>query len=1145
MYGNKKSEFMSYFVDVLKEKNDNDNEKEVQQKKEENIDNRLNKFVGDIFHQLDDKEKAHALVINGLQMNLIINEFNWHKDFTEYIIGEKGKIKLSSGEVLLLYQVFVTRILYMILMNHFDNLSDYIKANDLKSKFDVLCDEFVKSIPDFKTNEDVLNFLFDKMLDAGKNKNDIDKMKREILDCVKGLLENKNNNDECRILGYEFKIVDRCKNEMAKVSSCFITNDGLETGKTKWEEDLGKGISLRQTEKIKTQNDISYSNLEPIENLLENNNQHIKAICYIKNLSEYDKAKNVENKTPISYKTLSLYLDKNNKDADRNFEAIVECYCAEHNKYLNPIIKVGIRSFKEIFTPNSVLKEYWTGQQIQNGDNKKPKNNFDHLCESLNSNKDDNFYISCRVLGMFKYKDKDENLYTHSFVLEHLNDFCYEKQLVENCKLYDKYEMITHEIKVRPEYENDFKNIKIKPNTIDRKKLIDAVGGEFLGGWWNRKEFKKDILNQRYCQCLKLIPIEQLLKTKIHGMPKEYFCDFNMLNDLDDKCENIDQMVKQIIKEAMIKNNAIKIDKNNELESCKFNKLDKKEKDNYIEKNRIDYNIFEGGNLFNIISEKLIDGIIKIRQSNHKAIEAIFKTFKYKFSKYDLDDDKTSYFTDCCNLVDDDKTSYFTDCCNLVKELCVKYEDEEEFITYKLFGIMLDHVSWFNVLGIKNYAQILFQLDNSSDNKNYKFTTDQQIGFLKLCIDQLNNINYENINRMQCIIGNVFDVMIKQNETVPLDQKVIDHLFLNINDINCLDDLICHVGCEKHSFNLSRNIVERIFDVFINDKNLKDDIKKTCLSNFVYNIVLNDKITFISSNQEQNDDIKDAKEKQKQIILSFIKMYLAKIKGNKKLISNDILNSFFKYFNDSLDTKKEIANLMKKYVLEIKKNDISRILSQTEEDDQAEIKKLFLVKGSLRFGEKKYFPKTDINIVHRDSIKSHEDYFNYYQFYEDEDDEDESYEICKKECKDDFNEYNTYRKLFLDASYSKSSNNINNSSNLSKSEAKAVPPTDSTQKENCSDWSIYFAIFLIIIIVALSLIFKEPVILFVLLVPVIILLYHCFKKRNKNNPKHKGPNFGNYKSNQPESLIDRTQNINLDIKKSGEIILNENTKSEK
>ena len=58
-------------------------------------------------------------------------------------------------------------------MNHADNLEDYIKTNDLKLKFDVLCNEFVKSIPDFKTNADALNFLFGKMFDIYKKPKDL------------------------------------------------------------------------------------------------------------------------------------------------------------------------------------------------------------------------------------------------------------------------------------------------------------------------------------------------------------------------------------------------------------------------------------------------------------------------------------------------------------------------------------------------------------------------------------------------------------------------------------------------------------------------------------------------------------------------------------------------------------------------------------------------------------------------------------------------------------------------------------------------------------------------------------------------------------------------------------------------------------
>lgn len=58
---------------------------------------------------------------------------------------------------------------------------------------------------------------------------------------------------------------------------------------------------------------------------------------------------------------------------------------------------------------------------------------------------------------------------------------------------------------------------------------------------------------------------------------------------------------------------------------------------------------------------------------------------------------------------------------------------------------MLDHLAWFGYYA-GDYAEILFQLDDSSNNKNYKFTTDQQIGFLKLLIDKLNDKNKKDEN---------------------------------------------------------------------------------------------------------------------------------------------------------------------------------------------------------------------------------------------------------------------------------------------------------------------------------------------------------------------------------------------------------------
>ena len=137
-----------------------------------------------------------------------------------------------------------------------------------------------------------------------------------------------------------------------------------------------------------------------------------------------------------------------------------------------------------------------------------------------------------------------------------------------------------------------------------------------------------------------------------------------------------------------------------------------------------------------------------------------------------------------------------------------------------------------------------------------------------------------------------------------MNQKVIDFLFLNINNPKYLGSWLWDITFYKYKFSLSLNVVERMFDLFINDKNLQDATKQNYLFNLISNIILKDNINFISSDQKQNDEIKNAQENHKQIRLNFIKMYLAKIKGNKKLISSGILNHIFKYFDNSLDIKK-------------------------------------------------------------------------------------------------------------------------------------------------------------------------------------------------------------------------------------------------
>ena len=288
-----------------------------------------------------------------------------------------------------------------------------------------------------------------------------------------------------------------------------------------------------------------------------------------------------------------------------------------------------------------------------------------------------------------------------------------------------------------------------------------------------------------------------------------------------------------------------------------------------------------------------------------------------------------------------------------------------------------------------------------------------------------------------------------------MDQKVIDYLFLNINDAYDMSGLIRNVGYNDYSFNLSQNVVEHIFDLFIMDGKRRFDI-----SGMVNNIILNDKITFISNALKQNQN-------QKQIRLDFIEMYLRKIKGNKELIKNGTLNSFFKYFDDSLETKKAIANKLMDYGFKFNWRDQLGILCNTEEKDREELEYILSKNPESKITEPQTYPQEDIQ------------------------------------------------------------------------------PTDSTQKESFFNWIIYCAIALIIFIAVLFFVFKEPLILFALLAPIIIFVYRFIERCKKNNPEQEKPNLKTNDEDEKISLINRTQNINLDEQNPDEkIILDENTNSE-
>lgn len=979
----------------------------------------------------------------------------------------------------------------MIYINNRDELEDYVKKNDLKKKFDVLYEKFLKAIFGFKTKDDVLNFLFKKMLNTDHKDapNEIDTMKKEISDCV--------------------DLLSKCKEKRFFVISDEVKAENVQTAKERkyiavnWGQDIGKLISLRQ--------------IKDVSNIIEkNDNQKFDEI--------EDK---IENELLFSHKTLLSRLDKTNKNTDENLFNLVEYYFNLRNnqdeknifeeklKYLENVIKNEVCSLKERFIVNNVLKEPWSTDESRK---------FDGFLQKLFNSK----FITCDCLGMFKYKDEDGNLYTHNFVLKDLSYFFTNLHS-------EKKEIDISRLGIKPEYENDFKNIKIKSLTIkslrsrlrwqldkfDRKEMLEPL---FLAC---KNSFCDKVVEKAFYSCLKFIPIEQLLETSIDDDDKNeenqrYLCDFDRLNDINDEMNNVNDMVSQIMEEATIKNFG-----NEELENKVFSK----------------------SKLFEIVSEKLKDGTISIRANNHTVIETIFRQFDFEFGNRKM--------RDCVILNPCEYEKYFAMCCNLVEELCVKYQNESDFISYQLFQTMLDcdrFGRFRNTLNQDN-AKIVFQLDES---QSYKFTAKQQIGFLRICTDKMNSTceesDYEERKIMICLIKKILEFMLEQHKKTPLNQKVLDYLFLNISNVTCLSELIDHIDDHKFNFNLGLNVVEHIFNLFIDDQNENDSQKQKHLCKLVNCIILNNNINFISSDQKQNnDEIKNAQEGHRQIRLNFIKMYLKKINGNKKLISTGILNSIFKYFDDSLEVKKEIANLIMNSGLKFTKYDILKVLSKTKGKDKAELKKIF--------GVEMYF-------------KSDDEQFKLEFVNSDEDENKRSYKSLRCDYSKLLLKTNNLNKeiisdnenpdlngkdngqIFTDEIKIAGLQNVNGDkiNNLSKSkemdnltkennsEKEDIPLTDSTQKESFFNWSIYLAIALIVAIIILTFAFKNPFILFALLVPIIIFVYRFVKRCKKNDPEKKKTNLKTNEEDEKTSLIDKTRNINLgEQNQNEEIIFNENT----
>ena len=189
------------------------------------------------------------------------------------------------------------------------------------------------------------------------------------------------------------------------------------------------------------------------------------------------------------------------------------------------------------------------------------------------------------------------------------------------------------------------------------------------------------------------------------------------------------------------------------------------------------------------------------------------------------------------------------------------------------------------------------------------------------------------------------------------------------------------------------------------------------------------------------------------------------------------------------------------------------IFYKTNQNDAVEIKKI-LLKGYLRFGKTKYRPK---NICYKpksyrrsDSLNENDYFKNYNNAIEVYSDYELDYIKVDPIIKDDSGE--CYRKLSL--------------FNLYKNNNKAVIH-EPTQKESFFNWGIYLAIALIVAIVILTFVFKDPLILCALLVPIIIFVYRFIKRCKKNNSQQEKPNLKTNDKDGKTSLLDKTQNINL------------------
>ena len=148
-------------------------------------------------------------LLSSKQLSKLKNNFDYKIKFNEILFSEKSKI--DYDQFVLLYEVFCWNILYKKMLadelsEQKENNADNLEQDKINKRYNLqneimktafyknLFDELVYHLVEFKNDEDVIKFLFEKTFVSSDDENNKDKfieLEKEILDCVKQVNENQ------------------------------------------------------------------------------------------------------------------------------------------------------------------------------------------------------------------------------------------------------------------------------------------------------------------------------------------------------------------------------------------------------------------------------------------------------------------------------------------------------------------------------------------------------------------------------------------------------------------------------------------------------------------------------------------------------------------------------------------------------------------------------------------------------------------------------------------------------------------------------------------------------------------------------------------------------------------------------------------